>query len=91
MKQDYIVEWTATARAQLLAKVNYIKQQSKNPIIAQKFYDEIKYLTEKLSLVASAYDSKKFKIIHLKNGHRVKFLVSGDCVYIVAFLPKGKH
>lgn len=89
MKLDYIVRWSEMARFQLLDKAEYIKEQSKNPEIANRFIAEIERLAEKLSYVATAYNDGKFHTFPLKNGHSVKFLVTGDYVMIYAFQPKG--
>lgn len=91
MKQDYIVRWSEIARFQLLDKAEYIKEQSQNPEIADRFIAEMEQLSEKLSYIATAYDDGKFHIFPLKNGHSVKFLVTGDYVMIYAFLPKGSN
>lgn len=89
MKQDYIVRWSEMARFQLLDKAEYIKEQSQNPEIADRFIEEIEQLSQKLSYIAAAYNDGKFHLLPLKNGHSVKFLVAGNYVMIYTFLPKG--
>ena len=91
MKQDYIIRWSEMARLQLLNKAKYIEEQSQSSEIADKFISEIEQLAEKLSYVAAAYTNGKFNIFPLKNGHSVKFLVTGNYVMIYAFLPKGSN
>lgn len=91
MKQDYIVRWSEMARFQLLDKAEYIEEQSQSSEVADRFIAEIENLAEKLSYIAAAYNDGKFHLFPLKNGHSVKFLVTGDYVMIYAFLPKGSN
>lgn len=91
MKFNYNVKWSNLAKKELLSKAQYIKNSSKSNDVAEKFYNEILNLTEKLSVIGGAYDDGKFHIKPLKNGHSVRFLIIGNSVIIEKFLPKGKN
>lgn len=91
MKFNYLVFWSEKAEAKLLDKADYIFHDSQNETIAKNFLTTIRSLTEKLSFVASAYADGNFHLYPLKYGHSVKFIVIGDVVIIVDFLPKGSN
>ncbi|PJG82108.1 type II toxin-antitoxin system RelE/ParE family toxin [Caviibacterium pharyngocola] len=91
MKTDYIVKWSDRANRQLLKKADYIKRNSMSNDIAQKFFDDIVELTQKLSYAAGAYNDGAFHILPIKNGHSVRFIVVGGYAIITEFLPKGTN
>lgn len=86
MKFDYEIIWYKKAEQRLLDQAEYILQQSKNPIIAEQFYDAIKSEVDKLSYTADVYRFRKKKEIAILNGkYQVKFLIGRENVYIVDF------
>lgn len=86
MKLDYGIIWLKQAETKLFHQADYILQQSKNPIIAEQFYDAIKSEVDKLSYTADVYRLRKKKEIPILNGkYQVKFLIGQENVYIVDF------
>ncbi|MFZ7199539.1 type II toxin-antitoxin system RelE/ParE family toxin [Avibacterium avium] len=91
MKTDYIVSWRQTALDRLIAKAEYIAEQSQNQEIADHFIEVMQELAEKLSYIAGAYNDQNVHTFPLKNGHSVRFLIVGDVVLITDFIPKGMN
>ena len=89
MKTDYFISWQQTALDQLLAKAEYIAEQSQSPETADRFIEIMQEMAEKQSYIAGAYDDQNVHKYPLKYGHSVRFLVVGDVVLITHFLPKG--
>lgn len=93
MKLDYIVQWSNEAEEQLNEKADYIAEQS-DFNVANKFYNDIKLSTEKLSFIAGAYNDGKFHKIPISNGHKphsIRFIVVGEYVLISEFIAAGRN
>lgn len=94
MNFDYQVEWTEKAEQLLLKNIQFIFFRSRSAYIAEKFYKEVKYLTQKkLILMAATITDSDIHIHPIKNDHLVKYVVDTELkkVYVIEFVPAGKN
>lgn len=96
MNFDYQVEWTEKAEQLLLKIFNLFSFVLEVLIayIAEKFYKEVKYLTQKkLILMAETITDSDIHIHPIKNNHLVKYVVDTELkkVYVIEFVPAGKN